>query len=150
MKKINFAAQTDSELYKYLKHYCLEVPENEKGKLVRGEAVDILTKYQEMLRNEEDRRMKVIFHKSGDPTQGEYVFIGHNGRGYQIPFDKEVVLPESVVRVCDDAVVVTYKQAATSSMGQITHDSFKHKLYPYTILSFVDTENQMTTGEEKK
>jgi len=102
------------------------------------------------LRNEEDRRVKVIFHKSGDPTQGEYVFIGHNGRGYQIPFDKEVVLPESAVRVCDDAIVVTYKQSATSTMGQITHDSFQHKLYPYTILSFVDTEKQMTTGEEKK
>jgi len=148
MKKVNFVQQTDAALYKFLKHYCLEVPENEKGQLIRGEAQKILTDYQNMLMTEEDRRVKVVFHKTGDPTQGEYVFIGHNGRGYQIPFDQEVVLPESVVRVCDDAVITTFKQSAKSSMGEIVHDSFEHKLYPYTIIAFMDLEAKMTTGDE--
>ena len=148
MKKINFTKETDVNLYKYLKHYCLDVPETEKGKLIRGEAVSILTEYQEMLMNEEDRRVKVVFHKTGDPTQGEYVFIGLNGRGYQIPFEKEVVLPQSVIEVADNAVVTTYKQSARSSFGEITHDSFEHKLYPYTIISFMETESQMTMGDE--
>lgn len=149
MKKVNFASETDVNLYKYLRHYCLAVPENEKGKLIRAEAISVLTQYQDMLMAEEDRRIKVIFHKTGDPTQGEYVFIGHNGRGYQIPFDKEVVLPESVVKVADDAVVTTFKQSARSTLGDIHHDSFEHKLYPYTILQYMEDEGQMTMGEEE-
>lgn len=150
MKKVNFQNLPDTELYKFLRNYCLEVPENDKGKLVRGEAIQSLLSYQEMLISEEDRRMKVVFHKSGDPAQGEYVFIGLNGRGYQIPFDKEVVLPESVVRVCDDAKTTTFKQSSNSSLGQISHDSFEHKLFPYTIVEFMDNESIMTTGEEEK
>ncbi len=150
MKKINFTSQTDSELYKYLKHYCLEVPETDKGKLIRAEAVKSLTSYQAMLDGEEDRRVKVTFHKSGDPTQGEYVFIGLNGRGYQVPFDTSVVLPESVVKVCDDAVVTTFKQSTASSLGQIVHDTFSHKLYPYTIIEYMDEEGMMAHDEKLK
>ena len=149
MKKINFASKTDAELYAYLRNYCLAVPENEKGKLIRDTAMRALISYQEMLMNEEDRRVKVLFHKTGDPTQGEYVFIGHNGKGYQIPFDKEVVLPESVVKVCDDAVVTTYKQSTLSDTDNIIHDTFDHKLYPYTVIDFMEEEGQMTMGEYK-
>ena len=149
MKKINFQTLPDAELYGFLKHYCLEVPENEKGKLIREQAVRTLIGYQNMLASEEDRRVKVIFHKTGDPTQGEYVFIGLNGRGYQIPFDREVVLPESVVRVCDDSKVTTFKQSATSHMGEIVHDSFEHNLYPYTILEFMDDEGMMVGSGTK-
>jgi len=148
MKKINFTKETDVNLHKYLKNYCLDVPTDEKGKLIRGEAVRTLSSYQELLANEEDRRVKVIFHKTGDPTQGAYVFIGHNGIGYQIPFDKEFVLPMSVVKVADDARVTTFKQSARSTLGDIVHDSFEHKLYPYTIIEFMDTEDMMSMGDE--
>ena len=134
MKKINFQKLPDVELYKYLKHYCLLVPQDENGKLIRGEAVQQLIQYQLQLEAEEDRRMK-------------YVVIGLNGRGYQIPFDKEVVLPESVVRVCDDAVVTSFKQSDKSSLGKIVHDSFEHKTYPYTILEYMDAEGMMLPEE---
>lgn len=148
MQKINFASKTDADLRRYLKNYCLVIPENEKGKLIREGALRALIDYQNMLLAEEDRRVKVVFHKTGDPAQGDYVFIGHNGRGYQIPFEKEVVIPESVARVCDDAMVTTYKQSALSTTDDIIHDSFHHKLYPYTVIELMDTSNIMKMSKE--
>lgn len=147
MKKIKFQQKPDTELYKYLTTYCLEVPQNEKGELIRGEAVKSLNAYQEMLANEEDRRVKVIFHKTGDPTQGHYVFVGLNGRGYQIPFDKDVVLPSSVVRVCDDAVVARFEQSGGIDKGRVAQHVTYQKLYPYTILEYMDEEIMMTAEE---
>lgn len=143
MKRINFAVETNERLIKYLEHYCLTIPEDAKGNLIRGEAISTLTSYQDRLASEEDRRMKVLFHRTGDQTQGEYVFIGHNGVGYQVPYDMEVVLPESVVRVCDDAVVTTFKQSGVASNGNIRHETKEHRVAPYTFIEWMDEEGMM-------
>lgn len=149
MKKINFGTETDTRLKKYLEHYCLAIPEDEKGRFLRGDAVQLLVEYQKMLTAEEDRRMKVVFHRTGDQTQGEYVFVGLNGRGYQIPYDTEVVLPESVVRVCDDAKVTTFKQSDAPSYGRIDRKSFEHSTAPYTFIEWMDEEGMMLPEDEE-
>lgn len=143
MKKINFATQTDEFLKKTLAYFCLQLPEDNKGNFIRGEAVQRLTDYQNMMAAEEDRRVKVIFHRTGDPTLGEYVFIGLNGRAYQIPYDVEVVLPESVVRVADDARVTQFKQSGKTEQGNVRYTSFDHKVYPYTMVEYLDPESML-------
>lgn len=141
MKKINFTTQTDEFLKKTLQYFCLQMPEDEKGNFLRGEAVQRLTDYQNMLAAEEDRRVKAIFHRTGDPTLGEYVFIGLNGRAYQIPYDLEVVVPESVLRVADDARVTQFKQGGKTSAGNVSYTTYDHRVYPYTLIEYIDPES---------
>ena len=149
MKKLTFVTMTDAKLYEYLKTYCLEVPQNEKGQLIRGDAVKLLMECQDNMAATEDRRVKVIFHKTGDPAQGNSALIGLNGRMYQAPFDAEVVLPESVVRVADLSVLHKYREAANSRRGEVAYEEYTVKLYPYTIVEFMDAEGMMTIDEKK-
>ena len=150
MKKINFAMQTDEMLKKYLTYYCLQIPQDEKGTFLRGDAVQRLLAYQDMLANEEDRRIKVIFHRTGDETAGDYVLLVLNGTPYQFPYDQEVVLPESVVKIADHAVITKYKQAGGSATGNVAYNSFEHRMYPYTIIEYMDEEGKMVLPEDKE
>lgn len=148
MKKHNFAKMPNEDMRKFMKHYCLDIPEDKRGNLIRAEAIKILTDYQDMLSKEEDRRVKVIFHRTGDSTQGSYVFIGHNGKGIQIPFDTEVVLSESALKVVDDAVITKYEQSRSPSSGQLVYEERHKQIYPYTKIEYMDAEGMMVPDME--
>lgn len=48
---------------------------------------------------------KIFIDESSDPSELSFVFVGVNGRAYQIKRGVEVVVPEDIVTVLQDARV---------------------------------------------
>lgn len=58
-------------------------------------------------------RIKVRFHnQEGVPGGTDDIFVGVNGRGYQIQREKDVELPKSVLHVIDNAVITKTERDA--------------------------------------
>jgi hypothetical protein len=137
-KKINYSALNDTELMNMMVERGLEIP-LDNGKLVRMPAIRGLKAYEEAARPLSSyRRMRVIFHRSGKEAEAPYVFMSLNGYATQAPYEKEVSIPEPVIRGCiDNAVMTEYemKDFDTAS-GTTKYEERVIRTVPYTFLGY--------------
>ena len=141
-KKINFATLSDTELMNNMTERGLEIP-LDNGKLVRLPAIHKLRAYEEAARPLSSyRKMRVIFHRSGKEAEAPYVFMSLNGTALQAPYEKEVVIPEPVIRGCiDNAVMTEYElKDFDPAKGASTYEERVIRTVPYTFLGYVDAE----------
>lgn len=90
-----------------------------------------LTKAEKMLLVYKETK-RVIFPNGMDmgQTLAPYIFVGHNGRGFYIPKDKEVDVPVIILDSCiKDAIAHTLHTFAKE--GRIVHEWKKVQRYPY-------------------
>lgn len=152
MKRVNFTLETDDRLRKFLDHYCLEVPVNEEGKLIRVDAVKALTEYQNTMASKENRLYKAVFHRTGEVNQAPYIIVNVGYKRYTIPYEVEVVINDAIKRVIDDAVIESYEQTpkSKSAIGELTYETTHKKRFPYTMLGMANEEGEgMSIPEEQ-
>jgi len=115
-------------------------PTDDEGKLLRKQAIAKLTEWDDAHPDEyrTDPKVRVIFSRTGGASVAPYVFIGLNGRGYQVPYDTEVTLPLSVVRVCDTAVSTKYETVTDPVTQRANVVEKKERRYPYTIIGLAN------------
>lgn len=53
-------------------------------------------------------KVKIRIHKTGDKNEQKQVYVGVNGVGYLIKRGEDVLVPEPVMRVLEDAVQSVY------------------------------------------
>ena len=132
---------TDLELRDQLFDRGLAVPLTEDNKLIRKQAVTLLQNWAQEHENDvKSRKCKVIFHQSGNPSSGPYVFASINDKNFQAPYNKEVIVPEYMLRECiDRAQIVSYRQERDEhNRNQLVE--VRTPLYPYTFLGYVDED----------
>lgn len=139
-KTTPYTKQTDNELRTLLHERGIEMPVDEDKKLLRKIAISELKKWDTANAPREDKQMRVIFHRSPAEGAGSYVFLALNGRAYQAPYEKEVVLPESVVRACcDNALNVQFRNTGKVDENQrVRYEEEVIHTQPYTFLGYVE------------
>jgi hypothetical protein len=73
-----------------------------------------------------------------NPSAGPYVFASLNEKTFQAPYEKEVVLPEYVLRECIDRAVTTNIVYEEDEFGRTKTKEQKTPLYPYTLVGYVE------------
>lgn len=138
LTKVNFKGTSDylrDELFKR----NLFIPTDEEGKLIREHAISLLQDWEATHKyDEKPRKCRVIFHHSMNPSAGPYVFASLNEKTYQAPYEKEVVLPEYVLRECIDRAVTTNIVYEEDEFGRTRTKEQKTPLYPYTLVGYVE------------
>ena len=90
-------------------------------------------------------KVRVIFHNSGNPSAGPYVFASINEKNFQAPYEQEVVIPKYFLTECiDRARTVVYEQVQTP--GQKIATPKYIPTYPYTILGPAVEETEDTSS----
>jgi hypothetical protein len=138
VNNLGYAAMTDTELMNRMLDLNLEIP-LDNGKLVRNVAVSKLRAHEQAARPLNSyRKMRVIFHRSGKEAEAPYVFMALNGTAYQAPYEKEVSIPEPVIRGCiDNAVVTEYEMKDFDTVkGATNYDERVIRAVPYTFLGY--------------
>lgn len=156
-KTINYWTWKDSELIDELEKYGIEY----KGDpFIRKDIIALLKraeieagKAEEMLIEtvDDDDKLKaegiedlkkdhpqlmlsrVIFHNTSEQDM-PYVFIGHNGRGFYIPKDIEVDVPDYLLESCIKDAVEHRLYPVTMTDGTIEWKVRKIQRYPYSII----------------
>ncbi|KYC52201.1 MAG: hypothetical protein AMQ22_00928 [Candidatus Methanofastidiosum methylothiophilum] len=130
----------DADLMDELFKRGIDIPVDEHNKLVRPIAIKKVIKWDDAARPLNSyRKMKVIFHRSGREGEAPYVFLSLNGVAYQIPYEKEVELPEPVIRGCaDNAVTTEYEFTGINDKGSATYNERVVRACPYTFLGYVE------------
>lgn len=135
---LGFASASDTDLMGMMLDRNLEIP-LDNGNLVRRAAIDKLKSYEEAAKPLRDyRRMRVIFHRSGKEAESPYVFMSLNGTAYQAPYEKEVSIPEPVIRGCIDTAVVTEYEMKDfdPASGSTRYEERVIRAVPYTFLGY--------------
>jgi hypothetical protein len=80
-----------------------------------------------------DKAPKVLIriHKTGDKNEQKQVYVGVNGIGYLIKRGEDVLVPEPVMRVLEDAVQTVYDYDDDAG-ALVKRDALA---YPFTKLS---------------
>nr|DAS94425.1 MAG TPA: hypothetical protein [Caudoviricetes sp.] len=138
LKKINYSG-TDLELRDALFQRGLAIPLTEENQLIRAHALQMLRDWEQQHENEAPaRKCRVIFHQSGNPSSGPYVYASINEKNFQAPFNKEVVIPEYMLRECiDRAQIVSYREEKDEYNRPVTVE-VRTPIYPYTFLGYVE------------
>lgn len=133
----------DEQLANQLFIRGLDVPLDENSRIMRKVAIQRIVKWEDESKPLSSyRKMRVIFHRTGREEENAYVFLSLNGTAYQVPYEKEVALPEPVVRgCCDDAVMTSndYKGIDLESGKALYNERDVHAV-PYTFLGYVEAE----------
>lgn len=140
VKKVNYGMMSDTELMNAMVEKGLEIP-LDNGKLVRLPTITALKAHEEAARPLSSyRRMRVIFHRSGKEAEAPYVFMSLNGHATQAPYEKEVSIPEPVIRACiDNAVMTEYEMKDfDTATGSTKYDERVIRTVPYTFLGYED------------
>lgn len=75
-------------------------------------------------------RIKVRFHnQEGIPGGTDDIFVGVNGKGYQIQREKDVDLPKAVLHAIDNAVITRTERDADGV--EVDRDI---KRFPYSVV----------------
>lgn len=141
MAKTNYAQKNTNELRALLHERNLEAPLGDDGKLIRKIAMDMLKKWDEENEEKPERFVRVVFHKSAEEASLPYVFLSLNGKAYQAPYEKEVVIPESVLRSCCDLAKRTERRMSnkpTQSGKNLHYEEYSVMTQPYTFLGYVE------------
>lgn len=148
LKPVNFKGTSDylrDELFKRR----LFIPTDENGKLIREHAITLLQEWETTHSYDENKRKcKVIFHHSMNPSAGPYVFASVNEKNFRAPYEKEVVVPEYMLRECIDRAVTTNIVYEEDEYGRMQTREQKTPVYPYTLLGYAE-DNEPVTAEEK-
>jgi hypothetical protein len=75
-----------------------------------------------------EKKFRIIISNQEGVDQSDFVKVQPNGVMYAIPRDVEVVVPESVINVLKDAVVLRYTQEGENWVER------RGKRFPYTVL----------------
>jgi hypothetical protein len=114
---------------------------DQDGRVMRAEAIRILLELDaEAITN--TRKVRVIFHDSSNPSAGPYVFASINDRNFQAPYEKEVVVPEYMLRECIDRAVTTMHVQEEDELGIRRTVRKRIPTYPYTLLGYIEDEAQ--------
>lgn len=142
LKPVNFKGTNDylrDELFK--RH--LFIPTDDEGKLIRAHAITLLQGWEtEHPYDQKQKKCRVIFHHSMNPSAGPYVYASINEKNFQAPYEKEVVIPEYMLRECIDRAVTKSIVYEEDEFGRTQTVEHKTPVYPYTMLGYVEEEEQ--------
>lgn len=138
---VNYTTLPNEVLMDELFKRGIDIPMSDDGKLVRKVAVQKLLKWEEAAKPLNSyRKMRVVFHRSGRESEAPYVFLSLNGVAYQAPYEKEVELPEPVIRACVDNATIDEMEftGEIDGQGRAIYKENKIKSHPYTFLGYVE------------
>ncbi len=144
--KVDYQKLKDAELVNIMNTRGMRTPLNEEGRVMRPEAIRML-KEKDQSEVDENDRVFVIFHDSGNPSAGPYVYANINDKNFQCPYEKKVSIPRYFLPECiDRAIITTYTQQKQADGTYASIPRFT-PLYPYSVLG-PDTRNSDTPVEE--
>jgi hypothetical protein len=138
-EKVNFVLLKDDALIEECYRRGIDVPINENGKIIRKIAISKIAAWEDMAKPlSAARKMRVVFHRTGRQEEAPYVFLSLNGTAFQVPYEKEVSLPEPVVRgCCDDAAMTEYDFKGQDLVnGKAIYEERVVRTVPYTFLGY--------------
>lgn len=139
--KINFQTLKDEALADQLIMRGLDVPLDENGRIMRKVAINRIIKWEDDAKPlDQFRKMRVVFHRTGREEENQYVFLSLNGVAYQIPYEREVALPEPVIRSCCDDAIMTVSEFKGMDLesGKAIYNERNVHTVPYTFLGYIE------------
>lgn len=136
LPKPNYAKMKNEELLDVLFERGIEAPRDDEEKLIRKHAIALCMQWDERHPEKylKDPQVRVIFSRTRNDNASPYVFLGLNGRGYQVPYETEVSLPLSVLRVADDAIEEHYETVTDPYTNRVTVEKRTERKVPYTVI----------------
>lgn len=135
MLKINYNTLKDAELIKACDDRGFIAPMNEDGRVIRTEAIRMLKERDDTeAKNDVSERVWVVFHNSGSPSAGPYVFASVNEKNFQAPYEKEVCIPKYFLTECIDRAYTIKRSYSIQADGSTASVVTKMPTYPYTII----------------
>lgn len=135
MLKINYTTLKDAELIKACDDRGFIAPMNEDGRVIRTEAIRILKERDDTeAKNDVSERVWVVFHNSGSPSAGPYVFASVNEKNFQAPYEKEVCIPKYFLTECIDRAYTIKRSYSIQADGSTASVVTKMPTYPYTVI----------------
>ena len=139
----------DSEIQAMVLEYQIEL----KGEYNRKEAIEAVAAFEKKLANGEIvmpnaqqdflaeqakivpklRLTRVIFHNTSENGM-PYVFVGHNGRGYYIPKEIEVDVPDYILNSCIKDAIEERLYPEQQMNGDIKWAKRRIQRFPYSII----------------
>ena len=135
MIKVNYNTLKDAELIKACDDRSIIAPLNEEGRVIRAEAIKALKQHDDTeAKNDVTERVWVVFHNSGSPSAGPYVFASINEKNFQAPYEKEVCIPKYFLTECIDRAQTIKRQYSIQADGSSASIVTRIPTYPYTII----------------
>ena len=135
MLKVNYNTLKDAELIKACDDRSIIAPLNEEGRVIRAEAIRALKQRDDTeAKNDVTERVWVVFHNSGSPSAGPYVFASINEKNFQAPYEKEVCIPKYFLTECIDRAQTIKRQYSIQADGSSASIVTLIPTYPYTIV----------------
>lgn len=142
MLKINYNTLKDAELIKACDDRGFVAPMNEDGRVIRTEAIRMLkTRDDTEAKNDVSERVWVVFHNSGSPSAGPYVFASVNEKNFQAPYEKEVCIPKYFLTECIDRAFTIKRSYSIQADGSTASVVTKVPTYPYTVIRPASAED---------
>lgn len=134
VKKIDYKKFSDADLAAEMRERGQVAPLSQDGHILRAECIARLMELDDIAaKSDITEKVRVIFHRSGNPSAGPYVFASINDKNFQAPYEKEVVIPKYFLTECiDRARTIVFEQVQTP--GQKGSGPKYIATYPYTIL----------------
>lgn len=145
--KVDYTKFKDADLLAELRERGRVAPLNEEGRIIRSECINMLNEMDDLeAKHDPSERVRVIFHNSGSPSAGPYVFASINEKNFQAPYEQEVVIPKYFLTECiDRARTIVYEQV--QKPGQKLSAPKYIPTYPYTILGPAVEDTSETSAE---
>lgn len=132
---VDYRALKDAEVVKAFHERNMIVPLNEDGRVLRDEAIrQLMDRDEQEALNDTSERVWVVFHNSGNPSAGPYVFASINNRNFQAPYEKEVCIPRYFLTECIDRANTVVYRCEDQADGSIAAIPTKIPTYSYTVL----------------
>ena len=142
MIKVNYSTLKDAELIKACDDRNIIAPLNEEGRVIRAEAIRALKQRDDTeAKNDVTERVWVVFHNSGSPSAGPYVFASINEKNFQAPYEKEVCIPKYFLTECIDRAQTIKRQYSIQADGSSASIVTRIPTYPYTIVRTATEED---------
>jgi len=140
----------DSEIQQMLIDYGIEM----EGEYNRKEAVPLIIEFEKKLESGEVvmegdpkkdfvkelaktqpklRLTRVIFHNTAENAM-PYIFVGHGGKGYYIPKETEVDVPDYILNSCIKDAVEERLYPEQQMNGDIKWVKRRIQRFPYSII----------------
>lgn len=145
--KTNYWIWKDSEVIAAIENYGQDCP----NPYDRKEAITFLKELEQKAQNNQEdtktyieelkeeqpelKLVKVIFHSLGEQDI-PYVFVGLNGASFYLPKEKEIEIPDFILKSCIKDAVEDRLMPKVGSDGSIDYIVRKVQRFPYTIVDF--------------
>ena len=133
---VDYTKLKDAELISVCRDRNITPPINEDGRIIRAEAIRTLKEKDAVAAlHDESERVTVVFHNTGNPSAGPYVFASINEKNFQAPYEKKVSVPKYFLTECiDRACTVRYEQKQQMD-GTIGYNEIRNPVYSYTVIN---------------